>query len=116
MSNNKRDKLEATIQDLEILAEEYYYGHKGIQASVYLLNEGVPENKQDYVDAVMDMDKRIRVIDVAVPISVYQPIQKLGIDTQGYVTVYFKEIEGQGTPPPEVMDIFSRWAILNNNL
>ena len=115
MSNSKQENLHNLVeQDLENLAEDFYYGHKGIQASLYLLRNGVPECKQDYMDAVMDMDRRIRVIDSAVPLAVYSPIQKLGVDTTGYVTVYYKDV-GQGSKM-EVMDIFSRWAILTNNL
>ena len=115
MSNSKRENLDLVIQDLENMNEDFYYGNKDVTSALEILNYGAPETKQDYMDAVIRMDKSIRVIDTAVPMEVYSPIQKLGVNTDGYVTVYYQPI-GQGMGKVEVMDIYSRWAILNNNL
>ena len=113
---NKRENLDLVIQDLENMAEDFYYGHKSLNAALSILNNGVPETKEDYVTQVLQMDNRIKTIDYAVPIQIYSPCQKLGINTDMWVSVYWKAIEGQGIAKMGIMDIRSYWAHLNNNI
>lgn len=110
MHQKKRDMLEAVIDDLAIIQEEYYYGHKGINLAVKALDGALPRSKGDYMEAVKEMDEAIKEMDSAIPQHLSTELEKLGVDRSGFVYAYYKN----GTEG--LLDVMSRYAYLINNL